>query len=538
VTADVERPVHRSDPRELLTQRRQTKLRLAAPGGERQFTARQRVEHFVDQGTFVELAPLRHPRPGGYGPRRTGVDGDGVVTGWGMVEGSPVVVISHDFSVSGGSIGAVFADKVMEAQRLAIDYGHPIVYINDSGGARIHEGIEALHGCGGIFALNVEASHVIPQISLIMGPCAGAAAYSPALTDWTIMVKGHGQMFLTGPEVVKAATGEVVTPDEIGGSQLHTKHSGVAHLEVASETAAFAAARQLLSFVPSTVHGSPRRSQASAPEFHAADRLPTLVPDSASAPYDMRVLLDGVLDDSARLELMPTYGTSVLTHLARLDGRPVGVVANQPRGRGGILDSASSVKAARFVNFCARFGLPIVTFVDVPGFLPGSVEERRGVITHGAGLLRAYVEAKVPKVTVIVRKAYGGAYIAMGSKSLGADFTWAWAGAEVAVMGPGGAVGILHRRDLRGAEDPAALRRTLSEEYRESVTRPYLAAQLGIVDEVIFPEETRERLCAALNVLGHSWSSSSHPFDRHPAGAASHNERANEREMKGEPWTT
>ena len=488
-------------PRDLLATRRHARLNTAVPGGPREFTARQRAEELVDPGTFVEFGPLRVPRSGGYGPVRSGVDGDGVVTGWGMADGAPLVVISHDFSVSGGSIGAVFAEKVMHAQRTAIDHGHPIVYINDSGGARIHEGIEALHGCGGIFALNVEASHVVPQISLILGPCAGAAAYSPALTDWTIIVKGQGQMFLTGPEVVRAATGEVVAPEDIGGSQLHTRHSGVAHLEVETESAAFVAARQLLSFLPSSVLRSGRRLAAVPADDVAVQALPDLVPNSASVAFDMRLLLDAVLDNTARLELMPAYGGSVLTQLARLDGRAVGVVANQPRGRGGILDSASSVKAARFVEFCARFGLPVVTFVDVPGFLPGSVEERRGVITHGASLVRAYAEAKVPKLTIIVRKAYGGAYIAMGSRSLGADATWAWAGSEVAVMGPGGAVGLLHRRELRSAADPDALRRSLAEDYRESVTRPYLAASLGIVDDVIFPEETRGRLVDALNLF-------------------------------------
>ena len=527
--AEIAAPVDRADPRTLLARRRQARLRVTNAGGQRQFTALERAERLVDQGTFVEWAPLRLPRPGGYGPPRTGVDGDGVVTGWGAIDGGSVVVVSHDFSVSGGSIGAVFAQKVMRAQEIAIERGCPIVYINDSGGARIHEGIEALHGCGGIFALNVRASQVVPQISLILGPCAGAAAYSPALTDWTIMVKAQGQMFLTGPEVVRAATGEVVEPDDIGGSELHTRHSGVAHLEVDSETAAFAAARRLLSFVPSSVGESLPLALPAPPDPDAAERLATVVPGSPSATFDVRALLDGVLDEGPRLELMPTYGGSVVTTLARLDGRPVGVIANQPRGRGGILDSASSVKAARFVAFCGRFGLPIVTFVDVPGFLPGSVEERRGVITHGAGLLRAYVEADVPKLTVIVRKAYGGAYIAMGSRSLGADFAWAWAGAEIAVMGPGGAVGLLHRRELRAAEDPDALRRQLSEEYRESVTRPSLAAQLGIVDDVIFPEETRDRLVEALDLL-----SPTRRTERHRTGTTTTDERATPRRTKGD----
>lgn len=452
---------------------------------------------FVDAGSFTEFTPLRTPRDSGYGSARQG-GGTGVVVGWGRVNGSPVVVASHDFQVAGGAIGSVFADSVQKAQRFAIDRGYPIVYINDSGGARIHDGIDALHGCGGIFALNVEASYRVPQISLILGPCAGAAAYSPALTDWTIMVKEQGQMFLTGPAIVKEATGEAAHPDEIGGSRLHTAESGVAHLEVGSEEEAFSSARSLLSFLPSNVDSEQRIIDSAAPNPLAEYALPSLVPEQASRGFDMRKLIAGVLDDSGRLELMPTYGPSVLTVLGRLNGRPVGVVASQPDTLGGILESRSSVKIARFVEFCGRFGLPIVTFVDVPGFLPGSVEERRGIITHGAKVLKAYIDAKTPKLTVIVRKAYGGAYIAMGAKSLGADFTWAWPASEIAVMGPGGAVSLLHRRALAAADDPAGLREELAAEYREQVARPYVAAESGVVDDVIMPEETRDTLLDAL----------------------------------------
>lgn len=489
-----------SGQREVLARRRRERLDRKPLTGRREFTARERAEMFVDAGSFTEMAPLRTPRDRDYGSART-EGGSGVVVGWGRVDGSYVVVISHDFQVAGGAIGSVFAENVQRAQRLAIDKGYPIVYINDSGGARIHDGIEALHGCGGIFALNVEANRKVPQISLILGPCAGAAAYSPALTDWTIMVKGQGQMFLTGPAIVKAATGEDAHPDAIGGSTLHTRDSGVAHLEVASEEEAFSAARSLLSFVPSNVDSAQRITDPRPANPLAEYALPTLVPERTSQVFDMRQLLAGVLDDGPRLELAPTYGASTLTVLGRLDGRPVGVVASQPNTRGGILDSASSVKAARFVEFCARFGLPILTFVDVPGFLPGSVEEKRGVITHGAKLLRAYIEAETPKLTVVVRKAYGGAYIAMGAKSLGADFTWAWAGSEIAVMGPGGAVALLHRRALAASDEPEALRDELAAEYREQVARPYIAAEAGIVDDVILPEETRGRLVDALSML-------------------------------------
>lgn len=485
-----------SSPADDLAARRRDRLTRIAPRGGREFTALERAEMFVDPGTFVAISPMR--KPPGEDPVRHGC---GVVVGWGLVNGTPVVIASHDAAIASGAIGAVFAENVMRGQRLAIDKGYPIVYINDSGGARIHDGIEALHGCGGIFALNIEASHSVPQISLILGPCAGAAAYSPALTDWTIMVKEQGQMFLTGPEIVKAATGEDAHPDDIGGSRLHTKESGVAHLEVDTETAAFDAARHLLSFVPAVAGEKRPSAEPVATNPIAEYALPRLVPESASVVFDMRALLDGVLDDTPTLELMPTFGTSVVTLLGRLDGRPVGVVASQPQSRGGILDSKSSVKAARFVEFCGRFGLPILTFVDVPGFLPGTVEEKRGVITHGAKLLRAYVEAKTPKLTVIVRKAYGGAYIAMGARSLGADFTWAWPGSEIAVMGPGGAVALLHRRALKAADDPTTLRNELAADYRENVARPYIAAEAGIIDDVILPEETRGRLADALLLL-------------------------------------
>ncbi len=399
--------------------------------------------------------------------------GSGVVAGWGTTDGSPVVVISHDAAVASGAIGAVMAEAIMKAQRFAIDRGHPIVYINDSGGARVPDGIFALHGCGGIFALNVKAQKRVPQISLILGPCAGAAAYSPALTDWTVMVKGQGQMFLTGPDIVKAATGEDATAEEIGGSQLHSVTSGVAHLEVASEIEAFEATRLLLSFLPEH-KGAPQKVQSAMPANpFAADKLPTLVPEKSSVVFDMNALLDGVLDNGARLELMPEHAPSILTLFGRLDGRPVGVVANQPASRGGILDSKASVKLARFVEFCGRFDLPVLTFVDVPGFLPGTVEESRGVITHGAKVLKAYAETESPKLTVVVRKAFGGAYIAMGAASLGADVNWAWSGSEIAVMGPGGAVALLNRRELAASDDPAGsarhARRCLPRRGRASV---------------------------------------------------------------------
>lgn len=435
-----------------------------------------------------------------YGGAGIARDGDGVIAGIGRVGGRPVAVVSHDFSVAGGSIGSAFAEAVVRVQQLAMDIGAPIVYLNDSGGARIHEGIQSLHGCGQIFASNVRARAVVPQVSVIMGPCAGAAAYSPALTDWTIMIRERGQMFLTGPEVVRLAIGESVDPEDLGGARLHTEDSGVAHLDVADEIQALASVRQLLGFLPSRAGAPLPLSDSVAPQTDP-EVLAGVVPASPAKPYNMRRVLAAVLDGGDELELMPGYGPSLLTGFARLDGVPVGVVASQPKCRGGILDSETAVKCARLVSFCARFGLPVLTFLDVPGFMPGSVEERRGVISHGAGMLAAYVEAAVPKLTLVVRKAYGGAYIAMGSRALGADFTWAWTSAELAVMGPEAAVGLLHRRELRAATDPAAERRRLAAAYREQVTRPFVAAEAGILDEVILPEESRERMIAALRLL-------------------------------------
>lgn len=484
-----------TSPRSHLDDKRRERFARVEPRGARVHTARERAELLLDDGTFVELAPLRAAQPGA---------GSGVVTGWGLVDGRPVVVACHDAAIASGAIGAVMAEAICNAQRFAIDKGFPIVYVNDSGGARVPDGILALHGCGEIFALNVEAQDRIPQISVILGPCAGAAAYSPALTDWTIMVKGHGHMFLTGPDVVRAATGEDATADEIGGSGMHTRTSGVAHLEVETEVEALESVRHLLSYLPSNADAPLPVTNAVPVNPISADALPTVVPEKASVIFNMHDVIDGVLDNGARLELMPEYAASAVTVFGRIEGRPVGVVANQPAVRGGILDSKNSVKIARFVEFCGRFGIPIVTLVDVPGFLPGTVEEGRGIITQGAKVLKAYVGAKKSlRLTVVVRKAYGGAYIAMGSTSLGADAAWAWSNAEIAVMGPGGAVGLLHRRALAAADDPTALRDELAAEYRENVARPYVAAEAGIIEDVIHPEETRERLVAAMRLMEH-----------------------------------
>lgn len=481
---------------ELLARRR--RRRATEVRKPRRFSALRRAEELCDPGTFRELFPLRKSNGSAYDHRGNDVDGDGVVVGWGSVDQRLVAVASHDFSNAGGSIGSAFAEGVVRLQDLAIKRGAPIVYLTDSGGARIHEGVQALHGCGRIFERNVRARHRVPQISVILGPCAGAAAYSPALTDWTIMVRGQSQMFLTGPEVVKAAIGETVEPDALGGATLHASTSGVAHLAVDDEPAAIAAVRRLLSYLPSSRGDDLPFASSRPPRQEAGEGLDTLVPTNPAKPFDMRRLLDGITDDSSRFEVMVEYATSVITTFARLDGVPVGVVASQPNSRGGILDSGSAEKVAKFVSFCGRFGLPVVTLVDVPGFMPGTVEESRGVITRGAQMLAAYADADTPKLTVIVRKAYGGAYIAMGSRSLGADLTWAWADSELAVMGPSAAVGLLHRARLRDAPDPAALRKKLADEYRSTLTHPFIAAESGIIDDVILPEETRSRLVEAM----------------------------------------
>ena len=473
-----------------LTERRKDRFTRIEPRGNRTHSARERAQLLCDPGTFVESAPMR-----GHS-----AVGAGVVTGWGLIEERKVAVVSHDANVASGAIGSVMAEAIVKTQRLAIDHRMPIVHLNDSGGARVPDGILALHGCGQIFAHNVESQDIIPQISVILGPCAGAAAYSPALTDWTIMVKDQGHMFLTGPTVVKAATGEDATAEDIGGSGMHTAVSGVAHIEVDSEGEALQAVRRMMSFLPTSVGADHNVLVPKPANAAAANTLGSVVPEKPSEIFDVLDVIKGVLDDSPMLEVMAKHAGSAVTLFGRLDGAPVGVVANQPAVRGGILDSKTSVKIARFVEFCGRFGIPIITFVDVPGFLPGTVEESRGVITHGAKVLKAYSKAASPRLTVILRKAYGGAYIAMGSTSLGANAAWAWSNAEIAVMGPRGAVGLLNRRELAASDDPEALRESLAATYREDVARPYLAAENGIIESVIHPEETRTMLLSALRL--------------------------------------
>jgi propionyl-CoA carboxylase beta chain len=460
--------------------------------------ARERVELLLDPGSFVELDRFVQHRNPSFGMMENRPYGDGVVTGHGTVEGRRVFVFSQDFTVFGGSLGEAFAAKICKVMDMAVRYGCPVIGINDSGGARIQEGVVSLAGYADIFVRNVRASGVIPQISLIVGPCAGGAVYSPAITDFVMMAEGTSHMFITGPEVVRTVTGEEVTFEELGGAATHASRSGVAHFTAPDERALIADCRYLLSFLPQSSAEAPPWEPPSDPADREDPELDSLIPDEPTRPYDMHRVITSVVDDGEFLEVQPGFAENIVCGLARLGGHPVGVVANQPRALAGVLDISSSVKAARFVRTCDAFGLPLVTFVDVPGFLPGTDQEWGGIIRHGAKLLYAYCEAEVPKLAVITRKAYGGAYDVMSSKHVGADFNFAWPTAEVAVMGPDGAVNIVFRKELETAEDPEARRGELVEEYRERFANPFTAAERGYVDDVITPRRTRPALIAAL----------------------------------------
>jgi len=463
-------------------------------------TARERIEMLLDPGSFVELDELARHRSTNFGLDRTRPYGDGVVTGYGTVDGRQVCVFAQDFTVFGGSLGEVFGTKIVKVMDLAMKIGCPVVGINDSGGARIQEGVVSLGLYGEIFFRNVRASGVIPQISLVMGPCAGGAVYSPAVTDFTVMVDQTSHMFITGPDVIKTVTGEDVAMEELGGARTHNTRSGNAHYLATDEEDAVDYVRALLSYLPSNNLDDPPASDADADLAPDAE-LDTLIPDSANQPYDMHQVIEHVLDDGEFLEVQPLYAQNIVVGFGRIEGRPVGVVANQPMHFAGTLDIAASEKAARFVRTCDAFNIPILTFVDVPGFLPGTGQEWDGIIRRGAKLIYAYAEATVPKVTVITRKAYGGAYDVMGSKHLGADLNFAWPTAQIAVMGAQGAVNILYRSELAAADDPAALRAQKIEEYEDTLANPYIAAERGYVDAVIRPSETRAHIVRGLRVL-------------------------------------
>jgi propionyl-CoA carboxylase beta chain len=460
--------------------------------------ARERLDKLLDPGSFVELDRFVRHREVEFDMRDNRPWGDAVVTGHGMIFGRKVFVFSQDFTVFGGSLSEVFAEKVCKVMDMAVTYGCPVIGINDSGGARIQEGVVSLAGYAEIFWRNVQASGVIPQISLVMGPCAGGAVYSPAITDFVLMVEGTSNMFITGPDVVKTVTGEDVSFEELGGAATHATKSGVAHFTSPDEEACLEDARYLLSFLPQNNLEPPPYAHPSDPVDREDPALDTIVPDSPNRPYDIKQVVERVVDDGDFLEVQPHFAENIVCGFARLGGHSVGVVGNQPAALAGVLDIDASVKAARFVRTCDAFNVPLVTFVDVPGFLPGTAQEWGGIIRHGAKLLYAYSEATVPKLTVITRKAYGGAYDVMSSKHIRADFNVAWPTAEVAVMGPEGAVNIVFRHELENAEDPEARRAELIAEYKERFANPYTAAERGYVDAVIAPRRTRPWLIAAL----------------------------------------
>ena len=482
-----EEAVHQGDPKAVERQRERGKL-----------LARERLEKLLDPGSFVELDRfVRHRNPH-FGMMERRPWGDAVVTGYGTIFGRKVFVFSQDFTVFGGTLSEAFAEKICKVMDLALRYGCPVIGINDSGGARIQEGVVSLGGYAEIFWRNVQASGVVPQISLVMGPCAGGAVYSPAMTDFVLMVRGSSYMFITGPEVVKTVTGEEVTFEELGGADTHASRSGVSHLTADTEEAALEDARYLLSFLPQNNLEPPPYFEPADPVDREDPELDAIVPDNPREPYDIREIVTRVVDNGEFLELQPVYAENIVCGFARLAGHPIGVVANNPRALAGTLDIDSSVKAARFVRTCDAFNVPLVTFVDVPGFLPGTGQEWGGIIRHGAKLLYAYCEATVPKIAVITRKAYGGAYDVMSSKHIRADFNVAWPTAEVAVMGPEGAVNIVFRKELEAAADPEARRAELIEDYREQFANPYTAAERGYVDDVIEPRRTRPVLANAL----------------------------------------
>ncbi|MET7395065.1 acyl-CoA carboxylase subunit beta [Dactylosporangium sp. NPDC005572] len=461
-------------------------------------TARERIDLLLDEGSFVELDELARHRSTNFGLEETRPYGDGVVTGYGTVDGRQVCVFAQDFTVFGGSLGEVFGEKIVKVMDLAMKIGCPVVGINDSGGARIQEGVVSLGLYGEIFFRNVRASGVIPQISLIMGPCAGGAVYSPAVTDFTVMVDQTSHMFITGPDVIKTVTGEDVEFEELGGARTHNTKSGNAHYLASDEDDAIEYVKALLSYLPSNNLDDAPLAEKQEPEL-PADKLDSIIPDSANQPYDMHGVIEAVVEDF--LEVQPLFAQNIIVGFGRVEGHPVGVVANQPMHFAGCLDIDASEKAARFVRTCDAFNIPILTFVDVPGFLPGASQEWDGIIRRGAKLIYAYAEATVPKVTVITRKAYGGAYDVMGSKHLGADLNFAWPTAQIAVMGAQGAVNILYRQELRGAADPAALRAELIQQYEDTLANPYVAAERGYVDGVIAPSTTRVEIVRALRLL-------------------------------------
>jgi propionyl-CoA carboxylase beta chain len=486
------------------------KVRRAEEGGgaerhqrqhaEGKLTARERALLLLDEGTFEELDKLVEHRCLDFGMADQKVPGDGVVSGYGRVDGRLVYVFAQDFTVFGGSLSETNAQKICKVMDLAMKMGAPLVGLNDSGGARIQEGVASLGGYADIFLRNTLASGVVPQISAIMGPCAGGAVYSPAITDFTVMVKDTSYMFVTGPDVIRTVTHEEVTKEDLGGAMTHNVKSGVAHFAAADDRDCLAIIRDLLSFLPANNMEDPPPRPTEDPADREEPALDQLIPPEPNKPYDIKALIGGVVDDRRFLEVHAHYAANIVVGFARIGGRSVGIVANQPAVLAGCLDIDASLKAARFVRFCDAFNIPLVTFEDVPGFLPGTAQEFGGIIKHGAKLLYAFAEATVPKVTVITRKAYGGAYCVMSSKHIRTDVNFAYPTAEIAVMGPEGAVNVLYRRELQRAKDPEKLRAQRVEEFREKFANPYVAADRGFIDEVILPRQTRRKLIAALEM--------------------------------------
>lgn len=464
-------------------------------------TARERVEFLLDEDSFEEFDKLVIHRSKDFDLDKQIYPGDGVITGHGLIGGRKVFVFAQDFTVFGGSLSETHAEKICKVMDLAMKVGAPIIGLNDSGGARIQEGVVSLGGYADIFLRNTLASGVVPQISCIMGPCAGGAVYSPAITDFNVMVKNTSYMFITGPDVIKTVTHEEVSKEELGGANTHNSISGVAHFAAESDEHALRIVRELLSFIPSNNLEDPPQPDADDPVDRIEPKLNTIVPEASNQPYDIREVIHHVVDDGYFFEVQQMFAQNICVGFARLGGRPVGIVANQPAYLAGVLDINASIKGARFVRFCDCFNIPLVTFEDVPGFLPGVSQEHGGIITHGAKLLYAFAEATVPKVTVITRKAYGGAYCVMASKHIRTDINFAWPTAEIAVMGAEGAVGILYRRELNEAQDKEAARKSRIAELEEKFASPYVAAERGFVDEVIEPAATRPKLIRALSVL-------------------------------------
>ena len=487
--------------------------RIDAQHAKGKCTARERIAMLLDEGSFEEFDMFVTHRCTNFNMQDNSFLGDGVVTGYGTIDGRLVYVFAQDFTVFGGSLSETMSLKICKVMEQAMKVGAPVIGINDSGGARIQEGVSALAGYGNIFQNNIMASGVVPQISALFGPCAGGAVYSPALTDFNIMMRGSSYMFLTGPKVVKTVTGEDVTQEELGGASVHATKSGVAHFAVDTEEEGVELIRNLLSYIPQNNMEEPPRGECSDPIDRLDDSLNEIIPDSPNKPYNMYEIIHAIVDDGQFLEVHKDYATNIIVGFARFNGSSVGIVANQPRVLAGVLDCNASRKAARFVRFCDAFNIPLVTLVDVPGFLPGTQQEYGGVILHGAKLLYAYGEATVPKITVILRKAYGGAYIVMSSKHLRSDINYAWPSAEIAVMGPSGAIEVLFNKEMTEAEDQALFVAEKEKEYRDMFANPYNAAKYGYIDDVIEPRNTRFRIIRSLQLL--STKKTSNPPKKH-----------------------